>query len=94
VRQERVDELGRQPPSPQLAQEHHEQGRGVGRAVVDLPAAQRQRRRAAEAHLVQDLPGLLVGHRVDLRPLEARQRLQHAQRQIGIDQQCHPRRDQ
>ena len=51
-------------PPPQLAEQHHEQRRGVGAAVVDPAAAERERGRLAEAHLVQDAARLLLGERV------------------------------
>ena len=39
---ELVDDFARQAPAAQLAEEHHEERRGVGGAVVDAPAAERQ----------------------------------------------------
>jgi hypothetical protein len=77
MREEAVDELARKPPSAQLTKQHDEEGRGVGRAVVDVPAAEMHGRGTTEAHLVEDATGLLLGRRVDLRALEPRQRLEH-----------------
>jgi hypothetical protein len=88
---------GRPPRAPappaQLAEQHDEQRRGVGGAVVDAPAAERQRRRLAEAHLVQDAARLLLGAGVDVLALEAGERLQHAEGEVGVDDERHPRRD-
>ena len=89
-----VDGLAGQAPPAQLAEQHHEQRGGVGGAVVDAAAAERQRRRVAEAHLVQDAAGLLLGAGSTSVALEAGQRLQHAEGQVGVDEQRHPRREQ
>ena len=59
-----------------------------------LPPPERQRGRVAEAHLVEDATGLLVAPRVDVLALEAGQGLQDAERQVGVDEQRHPRRDE
>ena len=93
VRQEAVDQLAGEAPPAKLAEEHDEQRRGVGGAVVDRAAAQRQRRRLTEAHLVQDPPRLLLGAVVDLRALEAGERLEHAEGEVGVGDERHPCRE-
>ena len=90
VGQQLVDHLAGHAPAPHLPQQHHEQRRGVGRAVVDAPAAERQGGGVAEAHLVEDPTGLLVVAGVDVGALEPGQGLEHAAGQVGIDQQGHP----
>ena len=82
VGQQLVDRLAGEPPAPELAEEHDEQRRGVGGPVVDAAAAERQRRRVAEAHLVEDATGLLVASGVDVVALEAGEGLQDPERQV------------
>ncbi len=91
---ERVDDLGGEAPAPKFAEHDDEQRRGVGGAVVDRAAAERQGRRLAEAHLVQDASRFFLGAGVDLGALETRQRLQHAEGEVGFDHHRHPRREQ
>ena len=90
VGQQRVDLLARDPPAAQLAQQHDEQRRRVGGAVIDVAGSERQRRADAGPHLVQDAAGLLLGQRVDLLPLERREGLQRAERQRLVERQQHP----
>jgi hypothetical protein len=59
-----------------------------------VESAQRQRRRVAEPHLVEDAPGLLVGAGVDLLALEAGEGLEDAEGEVGVDDQRHPRGDE
>ncbi len=94
VGREGVDDLRGETPPAELAEQDDEQRRGVGRAVVDRAAAERERGRFTEAHLVQDPPGLFLGPGVGLGALEAGERLQHAEREIGVDGHRHPRREQ
>ena len=93
-REQGVDVAPPAPPPLQLAQHHDEQRGGVGAAVVDRPAAERDAGRLAEAHLVEDPARLLLGERVDGPPLEPGQGLERAQRQVGVDHHRHPRREQ
>ena len=93
VREQSIDHLGGESPATELTEQHHEQRRGVDRAERPL-AGEREGRRRPEAQPVKDLPGLLLGSGVHLTALEARQRLQHAERDVGIDQQRHPPRQQ
>jgi hypothetical protein len=81
-----IHRLARQPPSSQLAQQHHEQWRGIGGSVIDAASAERERGGFPEAHLVQDPARLFLASRVDVLALEPCQRLQHAQGEVGIDQ--------
>ena len=90
VREQLVDGLAGQAPPAQLPEQHHEQRGGVGGAVVDGATAERERRRLAEAHLVQDAARLLLVVGPDVLALEAGQRLQGAEGQLGVDQQRHP----
>ena len=94
VREEFVHELASHAPPPHLAEEHDEQRRGIGSAVVDAAPAERQRRSVSEAHLMEDPSRLLFVPRVDLGTLEARQRLQDAAGQLGIHEERHPCRQQ
>ena len=57
-----------QAPTGQLAEEHHEQRRGVDRAVVDGPALEGRGVGAFEAGLVHDPAGLLLRPGVDVLP--------------------------
>ena len=94
VGQQLVDQLAGHAPAPHLAEQHDEERGGVGRAVVDAPAAERERGGVAEAHLVEDAARLLLVAGVDLGALEPGQGLQHPAGQVGVDQQRHPRRQQ
>ena len=94
VREELLHRLAGQAPASQFAEEHDEQRGGVGRAVVDAPPAERERRRLAEAHLVQDPARLLVAAGIDVLALEAGQRLEDAEGEVGVDQQGHPGGDE
>ena len=94
VGQELVHHLAGEAPSAQLTEQHDEERGGVGGPVVDAPAAERQRGRVAEAHLVEDAARLLLASRVDVLALEPGQGLQDPERQVGVDEQRHPRRDE
>ncbi len=93
MREQSVDHLGGKPPAPELAEQHHEQRRRVDRAERPL-AGERERCRGPEPQPVEDLPGLLLGPRVELAALEPCQGLEDAERDVGVDQQRHPPRQQ
>src|SRR6266540_3699299 len=79
---ERVELTAAMAPPAELREEHDEQRRRVDAAVVDAPAAERQRRVLAEAHLVQDASGLLLRDGVHAMALEPGEGLQRAEREI------------
>ena len=87
-RGEQCPQLLVQPPSAQLAEQHHEQRRHVDRPVVGRAHPPGWARRAVEARLVHDPPGLFLRPGVDA-PLEVGESLQHSQGQRGVDRQCH-----
>ncbi len=93
-RQQRVDLLASIAPALELTEQHDEQRRRIDAPVVDAPAAERQLGGLAEAHLVEDPPGLLLGDRVHVDALVTRQGLERAEREIGVDHHRHPRREQ
>ena len=70
-------------PAHELGEQDQKQRRGVDAAVVGGVGNQLQVRKLPVAHLVQDLPGLLVLEVVDLRPLHRRQRVQRAAGELG-----------
>ena len=92
--QERVDRVAPIAPAAELAEQHHEEGRRVDAPVVDAPAAERQLGRLAEAHLVENAAGLLLGDRIHLAALVQREGLERAQREVAVDEHRHPRREQ
>ena len=97
VGQQAVDHLGRQAPAAQLAQQHDEQGRRVDRPVADRPGAAAgvgAEPGRAEPQAVEDAAGLLLGALVDVGALEPGQGLERAERQLGVDDQAHPRGEQ
>jgi hypothetical protein len=63
---------GKSTPAVEFTEQHDEQRRGVGGAVVSRAATQNQRRFSAEPHLVQYAAGLFLGEGVDLVALQAR----------------------
>ena len=67
VGQQRFEVGQRGAPPSQLAHEHDEERRRVGRAVVDGVGAGHPGGRQTGADLVEDAPGLLLGRRVDAR---------------------------
>ena len=54
---ERLDLLGGRAPAPQLVDEHHEQGRDVRGAVVDVAVGEGEGRSSREPDLMQVRPG-------------------------------------
>ena len=66
---------------------------GVHRAVVALTSTEHAAA-APMPELVDDLAGLFFRYRVVLRSLEIGECEEHAARQIGIERQCHQRREQ
>ena len=86
---ERSQQVVRQAPAAQLADEDHEQRRRVDRSEVRLPVAERRVARVDEAHLVEDPPRLLLGQWVVLIALEVGQRPCHAVGEDRVDGQRH-----
>ena len=83
-----------EPPSTELAEQHHEQRRGIDRAVVGAVSGQRRSVDAEVSGLVHDPSGLLLGDRIDVATLQFGERLEHTERQCRIDRQRHVRADQ
>ena len=75
--------------------QHDEQRRRVDGAVVDATAAERERRGLAEAHLVQDAARLLLACAGRPRvPWKRASVCKRAEREVGVDEHRHPRREQ
>ena len=74
-------------PALVLVEQHHEQRRGVGGAVVRRVRPLLEGGQLAVAHLVQDAAGILVAEVVDPRALPLGQRRQRGRRELGGERQ-------
>jgi hypothetical protein len=80
-------------PSGELTDQHHEQRSRVDGAVVRARPAEQLGAERVEPHFVEDPSGLLLGTFHDLGPLRVRQLGQHTGRELVIEGQRHPARE-
>ncbi len=94
IREELSQDILSEPPTTELAEQHDEQRRGIGRAVVRAASDQCRFVDTEIPGLVHDSSGLLLGDQIDFLALKFGERLEHTDGQCWIDRQRHVRADQ